>query len=385
MTRLRVTLQPSVLRWARDRAGLDVGKLAGKVGVRPERVTEWEVSGQITVAQADKLARSTHTPLGFLYLNEPPEDRLPIADFRAWSDDALRRPSPGLLETVYLMQRRQAWMRDDTIEAGGAPLGFVGAYDLASSPQRVAAAMRDALGLPHGWASAEGAWSDALRGLRNRVEDAGVLVVFNGIVGNNTRRTLDPDEFQGFALVDAYAPLIFVNSADFVAAQMFTLSHELAHIFIGADGVSKFEALRPPDQATEQFCNRTAAEFLVPSDDLRRYWREIRGQADLYEAVARHFKVSRLVAVRRALDLELITGREFSEFYERYLDSEHRRDKPSGGNFWNTQNTRIGRRFEEAIVRAVREDRLLYREAYALTGLKGESFEQLIARSSTQL
>ena len=197
MSRLRVTLQPAVLRWARRRVGLDVDKLAAKFPVRPERVAEWETSGSITIAQADKLARYTYTPVGYLYLSEPPEDRLPIADFRTPSDDARRRPSPDLLETVHLMQRRQAWMRDDTIEEGGEPLRFVGAYDLDSSSQYVAAAMHDALGLTHGWAAAEGAWSGALRRLRNEIENSGVLVVFNGIVGNNTHRKLDHDGIPG--------------------------------------------------------------------------------------------------------------------------------------------------------------------------------------------
>ena len=385
MSRLRVTLHPAVLRWARERAGLDVDKLAAKFPVRPERVSEWETSGSITIAQADKLARCTYTPVGYLYLSEPPEDRLPIADFRTPSDEARRRPSPDLLETVHRMQRRQAWMRDDIIEEGGELLRFVASYNLDSSPQQVAAAMHDALGLTRGWAATDGAWSGALRRLRNQVENAGVLVVFNGIVGNNTRRKLDRDEFQGFALVDEYAPLIFVNSADFLAAQMFTLCHELAHIFIGAAGISKFESLQPSDHAIEEFCNQTAAEFLVPSDDLRRFWSGVRQRDDVYDAIARHFKVSQLVAARRAQDLALTTRNEFLVFYERHLASERRRSRPSGGNFWNTQNTRIGRRFEEAIVRAVREDRLLYREAYALTGLKGETFEQLIARNRTQL
>ena len=385
MSTLRVTLHPTVLRWARERAGLDVARLAAKIPVRPERVAEWETSGSITIAQADKLARYTYTPVGYLYLSEPPEDRLPIADFRTPSHEARRRPSPNLLETVHLMQRRQAWMRDDIIEEGGEVLRFVASYDLDSSPQQVAEAMRDALGLTRGWAASDGAWSGALRRLRNQVENAGVLAVFNGVVGSNTRRKLDREEFQGFALVDHYAPLIFVNSADFVAAQMFTLCHELAHIFIGAAGISRFQALQPSDHAIEDLCNRAAAEFLVPADELRRIWSEVRHREDLYDAIARRFKVSQLVAARRVQDLELTTRSEFLDFYERYLEGERRRDRPSGGNFWNTQNTRIGRRFEEAIVRAVREDRLLYREAYALTGLKGETFEQLIARNSTQL
>ena len=123
MSRLLITLQPAVLRWARERARLDVAELARKVGVRPERVTEWEMSGAITVVQADKLAHRTYTPVGFLYLDEPPEDRLPISDFRTRRGDALQRPSPDLLETVYLMQRRQAWMHDDLVEEESDPLG----------------------------------------------------------------------------------------------------------------------------------------------------------------------------------------------------------------------------------------------------------------------
>ena len=380
MSRLLITLQPAVLRWARERASLDVDELARKVGVRPERVAEWESSGEITVAQADKVAHRTYTPVGFLYLDEPPEDRLPISDFRIRRADALQRPSPDLLETVYLMQRRQAWMHDELVEEESDPLGFVGAYGLDSPPERMSAAMRDALRLTDGWAAAEGTWSDALRRLRDRIEDAGVLVVFNGVVGNNTRRKLDPDEFQGFALVDEYAPLVFVNSADFKAAQMFTLAHELAHIFIGADGVSRFEELQPPVDETENFCNSAAAEFLVPGAELRSFWDGARRAREPYQSIARHFKVSSLVAARRSLDIGLISREMFFEFYSDYRDNElHdiRRGESGGGNFWRTQRWRIGPRFGTAVARAVKEGRLPYREAYGLTGIRGETFERM--------
>ena len=92
---------------------------------------------------------------------------------------------------------------------------------------------------------------DALRRLRNQFDAAGVLVCFNGVVGNNTRRKLDPKEFQGFALADEYAPLVFVNSADFKAAQIFTLAHELAHLFVAESGVSTFQVLQPDSDDTE--------------------------------------------------------------------------------------------------------------------------------------
>ena len=377
--RLQLTLRPSVLRWARERAGISPEDLARKLQVKPERVIEWEKSGRISIAQTDNLAKSTHTPLGFLYLSQPPPDQLPIPDFRTRTPSGLP-PSPDLLETVESMQRRQSWMRDELIAEGAEPLDFVGAWGTDDSPHEAARAMRDALQLAGGWAAQETTWTDALRRLRDHAEAAGVLVVLNGVVGNNTRRKLDPDEFQGFALVDEYAPLVFVNGADFKAAQMFTLAHELAHLLVGETGLSRFQEFRPVDHVTEQFCNRTAAEFLVPERELQAFWSTARGRIDPYEAIARQFKVSSLVAARRTLDLKLIGEDDFSDFYRELQDQERHRQqtsKQSGGEFWGTQKWRLGPRFGGAIVRAVKEDRLLYREAYNLTGLRGDTFEKI--------
>ena len=375
--RLQITLQPDVLRWARERAKLQPEELAKKMGVkRHERVLEWERDGVISVAQIDKLAKCTYTPLGFLYSKEPPDDRLPIADFRP--REGAPPPSPDLLDTVYLMQRRQAWMRDELIKDGVEPLGFVGAYGLDSHPQNVASAMREALQLTHGWADTQSTWRDALRLIQDRLDATGVLVCFNSVVGNNSHRKLDPKEFQGFALADEYAPLIFVNNADFRAAQIFTLAHELAHLFIAKTGVSTLEALQPSPDDTEKFCDKAAAEFLVPAEELRAFWSRS-GTNNPLQAVATKFKVSSIVAARRALDLKLISTDTFFNFYRanaKEWDGNQPRED-DGGNFWNTQKWRIGPRFATAIVRAVKEERTLYREAYNLTGLWGDTFENI--------
>ena len=355
--RLQIMLQPDVLRWARERTRVSRDELAQKMQVSPERVLEWERSGRISIAQADKLAQRTHTPLGYLYLAEPPEDHLPIPDFRTRSDDTPSRPSPDLLETVETMLRRQAWMHDELIEDEAEPLDFVGAYGIDAPSRQVAVAMRDALQLAYNWASQVSTWTDALKLLRDQAEDAGVLVVFNGIVGNNTQRKLDPDEFQGFALVDKYAPLIFVNSTDFKAAQMFTFAHELAHLFVGETGVSIFKKFQPGPHAIERFCDQTAAEFLVPMDDLTNFWPTAKRANDRYQAIARHFKVSSLVAARRTLDLDLIDKNEFFRFYEEYQHTEwdsRQQRKAKSGDFWNTQKWRIGPRFGTAVIRAVK-------------------------------
>ena len=378
--RTQRTLQPAVLRWARDRVGLDEQAVAAKVGVRPDRVVEWERSGRISVAQADRLARHTHTPVGYPYLREPPDGDLPIPDFRA-PDARPGRPSPDLLDTVHLMARRQAWMHNELIEDGADPLSSVGCIDPGSPPKDAAAAMREHLELKPGWAARQRSWTDALRRLRERAEARDILVVFNGVVGNNTHRRLNRHEFQGFALVDRYAPLVFVNGADFKAAQMFTLTHELAHVFAGAAGVSNLDAARPPGHDTERFCNAVAAEFLVPEAELTTHWEPGGAIADSLQAVARRFKVGVLVAAWRTLHLRLIGRDEFRRFYDAYQQqATSRPDETSGGNFWNSQNVRIGRRFGAAVRRAVKEGRLSYREAYALTGLRGDAFDTFARR-----
>lgn len=202
-------------------------------------------------------------------------------------------------------------------------------------------------------------------------------MVVNSIVGNNTRRKLDPSEFRGFVLVDDYAPLVFLNGADGKAARMFTLAHELAHVWFGTSAAFDLRELQPADDKIEKGCNRVAAEFLVPEEELRQIWPSVCKEAEPFQALARRFKVSELVVARRALGLEFITRNEFLDFYQDYQTKERFAAQGSeGGDFYATQNLRIGRRFAEAVVCAVREGRLLYKEAYELTGLYGKTFEQ---------
>jgi Zn-dependent peptidase ImmA (M78 family)/transcriptional regulator with XRE-family HTH domain len=376
-----VTFQPQLLRWARERAGFSNEALAEKLRVAPAQVQRWEQTGTLKLTQAEKLATVTHTPFGFLFLAEPPDDRLPIPDFRTVGDVPVRRPSPDLLETIQAMQRRQAWMRDFLIEEGEEPLPFVGSATMQDQPRAVAAAMRKTLGVQNGWAGVVPSWSDALLLLREKIEAARILIVVNGVVGNNTHRKLAPDEFRGFCLSDVYAPLIFVNGVDAKSAQMFTFAHELAHVWLGADGVSDLDPLQPqPAQRAplEQFSNHVAAEFLVPEQELKEHWGEAQRQEEPFQFLARSFKVSPVVAARCALDVGLIPREAFFDFYRRYSEDERRTHtaRTGGGNFWNTQNVRVGKRFGAAVVRAAKEGRLLYDEAYQLTGLHGKTFDQ---------
>jgi Zn-dependent peptidase ImmA (M78 family) len=253
----------------------------------------------------------------------------------------------------------------------------VGSSRREEEPRLVVQRMLEILGLDTGWAATERTWTDALHTMRQAIEDAGILVVVNGIIGNNTHRKLDPNEFRGFVLVDGYAPLVFVNGADGKAAQMFTLAHELAHVFYGSSAAFDLREMQPADDPMEKTCNRVAAEFLVTQSELRQIWPSVRGDSEPFQTIARQFKVSALVAARRALDTNLINKKAFLNFYRAYQSDERRAaaDRSPGGDFYVNQNLRVGQRFASAVIRAVKEGKLLYSEAYRLTGLYGKTFD----------
>lgn len=375
---IRVPVRPELLHWARERADISQTELSRKF----KKLPEWE-SGDVqpTLKQLEAFARAVCVPFGYLFLREPPDERLPISDFRTVADTVNSRASPGLIDTLYAMQRRQAWLREYLIQNDAEPLTFTASARLADDPDVVGREIRRTLGLEEGWAARVRTWQDAVNELRRTIEDISVMVVINGVVGNNTRRRLNVTEFRGFALTDRYAPLIFVNGADAKSAQMFTLAHELAHIWLGETGLSGFENLLPDGTDVENWCNRAAAEFLVPSRELRKLWMRVRREHDPFEAVGRSFKVSPVVAARRAMDLNLVERSAFFDFYECYINRERWSDTTSaGGNFYNNQNARVGKLFAIHVMRAAMEGQIGFREAYELTGLRGGSFQDYAKR-----
>jgi len=375
MTTIRVNPNPQVLAWAVERAPTELRH-------KFQQLDKW-LSGdeKPTLRQLEDFARAAAVPFGYFFLSAPPVEHLPIPYFRTIEEgEPAKPPSSELLETIYIMQHRQAWMREYLIEQGQDPLPFVHSVSVHDDPVRVAREIRKILSIEDGWAAAVQTWTDALRTLQFKTEDAGILVVTSGIVGNNTRQKLSVDEFRGFVLVDEYAPLVFMNGADSKAAQMFTLAHELAHVWYGSSAAFDLRELHPARNRLEEACNRVAAELLVPTEELQDLWPSVAQLDDRFQAIARHFKVSEIVAARRALDLGHITRDEFFSFYENYQSRERKASTSgdTGGNFYANQTLRLGRRFAEAVIQAVQEGALLYHEAYRLTGLYGQTFERFV-------
>lgn len=373
-----MNVRQSVLRWAAERA-----PDRDAVQRRFPKLDDWLLGiTDPTLRQLEEFARATATPFGYLFFPEPPTEQLPIPHYRTLRDNSIDQPSADLIETVQVMQRRQEWMREYLIEQGQEALPFVSSVDVGDSIEPIAESIRTTLGVDGGWAEQQSNWSIALRELQKAIEDTGILVAVNGIVGNNTHRVLNVAEFRGFVLVDEYAPLIFVNGADGKAAQMFTLAHELAHIWYGSSAVFDLRQLQPADDPTELASDRTAAEFLIPTAEFEMFWPSVQDQRDRFRVIARRYKVSEIVAARRAQDIALISQNEFFDFYNGVRDRERTvsAQDGGGGDFYNNQNLRLGRRFTEAVVRAVGEGKLLHRDAYGLTDLYGRTFEEYARR-----
>ena len=372
----RIAANPGVLRWARERAGLSVADLQRRF----PKLAEWEAeTTQPTMGQLERFAKATRAPFGFFFLPEPPEMPLPFADFRRLENRRPQGASPELMDTIHTMVRRQAWLREEQIEAEAEPLDFIGSARLADDPAAIVQDMRRVLGLEDGWTGWVQSWTAAVGKLRDIIEQRGIMAVINGVVGNSTRRKLDVKEFRGFALSDPYAPLIFVNGADAKSAQMFTLAHELAHLWLGdmGKGLSGFQGLQPDGGAVEAFCDQVAAEFLVPAVQLEAAWQDVARRETRFEDLAKRFKVSPVVIGRRAMDLRLVEREEFFRFYDGYTQQEHQSQQTGagGGDFYNNQNTRVGQLFASQVIRAAKEGRIGFKEAYDLTGLNGGTFQ----------
>lgn len=374
----RVPVEPVLLRWALERSGRSTESLLGRL----PKLEAW-VRGELqpTLRQLEAFAKATYTPVGYLFLPEPPEERIPIPDFRRVSDAQAGSPSPDLLDTLYLCQQRQDWYRDFARSVGERPLGFVGSADLSAGIVDTASRIRDALELDIDERRALPTWTDALRRFIGQADTLGVLVMVSGVVGSNNRRRLDPEEFRGFALADPLAPLVFINGADTKAAQMFTLAHELAHLWLGQSALSDSQALTIPDHAVERWCNQVAAELLVPLALIREVGEVAGDLRDEMDRLARRFKVSTLVILRRLHDVGRLTREQLWSAYGGELERLRALPRASGGNFYLTLGARVSKRFARALVVSTLEGRTSFTESFRLLGVKKQATFEDVAHS----
>jgi Zn-dependent peptidase ImmA (M78 family) len=364
-----VEVAPEILSWAVARSGKEPETLTRRF---PKLEAWFHRESVPTFRQLEDFAAATYTPFGYFFLTAPPEEPLPIPDFRTRRAGSLRQPSGDLLDTIYLCQQRQAWFEEFAREEALDPVRLVGSITRTTPVEDAARTIRDTIIFDLEQRRQDRTWTEALRRLIQSVENAGILIMVSGVVGSNTHRKLDPEEFRGFALAHRVAPLVFVNGADSKSAQMFTIAHELAHLALGESALSDAEASAFPDEQTERWCNQVAAEVLVPLAVLQR---ELHAAEPVETATARlalRFKASSLVILRRMWEAGVFPNRE--RFWAAYqAECERLREIAvggDGGDFYRTLGARVGRRFEYALVASTLGGRTTFREAMRLLGCK---------------
>lgn len=366
--KFEVDINNNLLIWAIERAGINIDEVSRTI----PSFSSWLLGKKKpTAKQLEKFAQKVHLPFGYLFLENPPEEKLPIPFFRTLSSQEYKI-NINIYDSVLLLQQRQSWLTDYLKENNYLQLNFVGKFSNKPDINDVVNDIRKTLKIDEDWAKEFSTWEKAKDHLTQLIEDAGIITTFSSIVGNNTRRNIKVDDCRGFVLVDDYAPFMFINSADSKSAQMFTMAHELAHIWIGQSAGFDFRQLQPANNQTEVLCDKIAAEFLVPAKSIEDSWQAVKDISQL----ARYFKVSQIVIARRLLDLGKISKNEFITFYDNYINQDFARseNREGGGDFYKTQRKRLSVRFLSFVNQAVKENKLLVRDAYNLTNLKGETY-----------
>ena len=377
---VKMPVTPKLISWACERSGYPYEKIESKF----KNLSNW-ISGesQPTWKQFHDFARMVHVPFGYLFLKEPPNENLPIPDFRTLDSAPVYQPSPNLLDTIDLCQFRQDWYREFIVSEKSEQVELIGSESLKTAPKTVASKMRKLLRFDPIVIKNKVSKDAMVSLLINRLEEIGILVMISGIVGSNSHRKLDLQEFRGFALCDSYAPIIFINGADSKAAQLFTLCHELAHLTLGTSGLSNVGISVPQKlRKQEKWCNAVAAEILVPSDLLQKMFNQGNSISVEVKRLSNFFKVSNLVILRRFFDEKILTQNEFNTLWSREMAKfRKQQDVRKGGQFYSTILTRVGKKFASAIISSTLNGKTLYRDAFELLGIsKTSTFEKLVKK-----
>ncbi|WP_223548837.1 XRE family transcriptional regulator [Pseudomonas sp. A-B-19] len=359
-------VNPSLLTWSRERAGLSTEQVAKKLPVKPDRVQEWEAGEtKPTFLQAQKWASVAHIPFGFLFLQQPPIEQLPLPDLRTVGGIAPQRPTLELLDTARDAIRKQDWYLEYLQHQEHQPLAFVGRFSSQSHVREVVDDIRRVLGVNPDIARLD--YEKYSRALIEAAEAAGVLVMRSGIALGNTHRKLEVSEFRGFAISNAYAPVVFINSSDAPTARLFTLLHELAHIWIGSSGVSDGNTANGRNE--ERFCNAVAGEFLAPEAQFRALWNPDANWEDNLAPLATRFHISKLAIGRRALDLGYISQDRYSAYY-RVILKAFQDEKGGAGDYYRNATAKNSPRLSKAVLSEAMSGRMLLREAGHLLGVQ---------------
>ena len=384
----RAFITSKVFKWARESAKMSEEIAASKIAVSIEKLQEWEKGDSYpTIRQAQTLAKAYKRPFALFFLPDIPSDFQPLQDFRKKGAKELSTSSIFIIREI---QQKQAWISETNEENGEDKVSIVGRYSINDSPVLVAKDMLETLSInPLSYTT-----NNPILEWIDKVESKGVFISRTSFI--HSRLKLDSTELQGFAIADEYAPFVFINSDDWNAPQLFTLVHELAHIWIAETGISNdveptIKNVRDYNPI-ELFCNEVAANALMPSDYVLNLESHVFDNSSEVFKMAKNIGVSSFALLVRALNLKVITLNNYNRLkaqadqdYKDFLFREEEKkkkakEKKGGPNYFLLQLNRNSRLFTQTVLDAFRGGIIEPTQASRLLNVKVNKFPKLEAQ-----
>lgn len=360
----KALINPKIIRWAMQTRNINEHIIVKKLNKKHEDFIAWlEGNAFPTFKQAQQLAKILGIPFGYLYLKKPPEEKLPVPDFRTIEN---QKPVSNSLRNLLLyLEQKQLFLEEFFKSENYEELNFIGKYNIDNDYKQVAKFIRN-------WLEIEKLnKKNFLEELIEKLNQNRIFVFRNTILENNTHKRLDIEEIRGAVFVNKYAPLIFINENDTKKAQIFTLIHEIVHILINK---SEFSDIKIENiNKIEVFCNKVTAEVLLPEEKLSNLnlitSETIKKLSDTYN-------ISQLATLYKLLNTEKISQKQFNFLYE-YLKKEYekfqdinKRKKAKGGDFYKTIQKRYGKNFLDIVKYSLLSEKITYKEASDLLNIK---------------
>ncbi|MDR2352260.1 MAG: ImmA/IrrE family metallo-endopeptidase [Deltaproteobacteria bacterium] len=381
----KISIDLSRFNWAIENSDVDkktIFDIFPKLG-------DW-ISGndKPTMRELSDFSLKTHIPIGYFFLKNPPkEEHIELLKYRTIQSHKSSTISKNLRDTVLQMTNIQDWMRKYFITYEKAQNSFVASLKNVTSVELMSNFIRNNLNIEVDWFTKNSDPSKNFKFLRSKIQKLNIIVMMNGIVGSNTKRSLNIEEFRAFTMIDYYAPLIFINAKDSSTGRIFSLMHELTHVAIGEN--SLFNAGINSDIQScgdiEKICNAVAAEILIPIELFKDQWEKNKNEVNeqkIISNLASHFKVSKIAIARRAYDQKLII-KDVYNFYDNKTPNINEPKKSKGGNSYKTFLSRFDENFLKIINKCVRTGYLLYTDAYGLTGVNRTFFDNVMNKLNT--
>jgi Zn-dependent peptidase ImmA (M78 family) len=361
MSQTILGINPKVLKWARERAKCSLEDVSIKLKKDIKTIEKWESGEETpTYVQLEKLSYELYKrPIALFFFPEPPEEPDQQSEFRTLPEFEIENLSSDTLYALRQAKAMQLSLKEinDNINPSEKKIFDDLSISLADNLSNVTQIVRDYLGIQ---LDEQLAWRDsdfALKTWRNLIEKSGIFIF---------KRSFKQKDISGFCLIDQEFPIIYLNNSTSKTRQIFTIFHELAHLLLQTNGITKLDInyidyLNGENKDIEIFCNRFASEFLVPSNDFLESVRQKNIDDDFINNISLRYKVSREVVLRKLLDTNLISENYYQmkvQSWNENYEENRKLKKSSGGDYYATQATYLGETYLKLVFRKYYQGRL---------------------------